>query len=43
MLNLGLVGNYIQNSQAPNLLKHLGQEYNIDLDYKLFDLSNEKI
>ena len=42
MLNLGLVGNYIQNSQAPNLLKHLGQKYNIGLDYKLFDLSNEK-
>ena len=42
MLNLGLVGKYIQNSQAPDLITKLSKEFNFPLSYKLFDLQKEK-
>ena len=40
MLNLGLVGKYIQKSQAPNLLTKLSKEFNFPIKYELFDLQN---
>lgn len=40
MLNLGLVGKYIQKSQAPNLLTKLSKEFNFPISYELFDLQN---
>ena len=40
MLNLGLVGKYIQKSQAPNLLTKLSKEFNFPIRYELFDLQN---
>jgi shikimate dehydrogenase len=40
MLNLGLVGKYIQKSQAPNLLAKLSKEFNFPISYELFDLQN---
>jgi len=40
MLNLGLVGKYIQKSQAPNLLTKLSKEFNFPINYELFDLQN---
>ena len=42
MLNLGLVGKYIQKSQAPNLLTKLSKEFNFPISYELFDLHNIK-
>lgn len=42
MLNLGLVGKYIQKSQAPNLLTKLSKEFNFPISYELFDLQNIK-
>lgn len=40
MLNLGLVGKYIQKSQAPNLLAKLSKKFNFPISYELFDLQN---
>ena len=42
MLNLGLVGKYIQKSQAPNLLTKLSKEFNFPISYELFDLHKIK-
>ena len=40
MINLGLIGKYIQNSQAPNLFKKLSQDFDLPLTYELFDLND---
>ena len=40
MLKLGLVGKYIQKSQAPNLLTKLSKEVGFPISYELFDLYN---
>jgi shikimate 5-dehydrogenase len=40
MINLGLIGKYIQNSQAPNLFKKLSQDFDLPLTYELFDLKD---
>jgi shikimate dehydrogenase len=41
MLNLGLIGHHINNSQAGNLIQKLGKEFDVALNYQIFNLEND--
>ena len=41
MLNLGLIGHHINNSQAGNLIQKLGKEFDVPLNYQIFNLEND--
>ncbi len=42
MNNIGLIGKFISNSQMPDLMRKLGNEFETPIKYSLFDFSQKK-